>query len=239
MARIVIEGCAVATVDPAGTEYAEGHVVVEGDRIVAVGPGSAPPSDGTRIDGTGCLATPGLVNTHHHLYQWATRGRAQQADLFGWLHELYPVWARIDAETVAASATAGLGWLALSGCPPSADHHYGFPPGAGDLLGAPIPAAPKAGLRFRPPPGSLGPGLPGGGLPPAARGGAGPVPAGHTARAPTGGSGPASGGCAACSTPGRRSGSASTVPRPRRPASSAANCARRCCSPGSGAVPPR
>src|SRR2546423_1502696 len=150
MARIVIEGCAVATVDPAGTEYAEGHVVVEGDRIVAVGPGSAPPSDGTRIDGTGCLATPGLVNTHHHLYQWATRGRAQQADLFGWLHELYPVWARIDAETVAASATAGLGWLALSGCTTSADHHYVFPRGAGDLLGATIAAAAKAGLRFHP-----------------------------------------------------------------------------------------
>ncbi|OLB67231.1 MAG: 8-oxoguanine deaminase [Actinobacteria bacterium 13_2_20CM_2_72_6] len=166
MARIVIEGCAVATVDPAGTEYAEGHVVVEGDRIVAVGPGSAPPSDGTRIDGTGCLATPGLVNTHHHLYQWATRGRAQQADLFGWLHELYPVWARIDAETVAASATAGLGWLALSGCTTSADHHYVFPRGAGDLLGATIAAAAKVGLRFHPTRGSMDLGVSAGGLPP-------------------------------------------------------------------------
>ena len=62
-----------------GTEYPDGHIVVDGDRIVAVGPG---PADvcrrATRVDGTGCLATPGLVNTHHHLYQWATRGLAQQ-----------------------------------------------------------------------------------------------------------------------------------------------------------------
>jgi cytosine/adenosine deaminase-related metal-dependent hydrolase len=89
--RLVVEGCAVATVDPGGSEYESGHVVVEGNRIVAVGDGPAPEQyarDARRIDGGGCLATPGLVNCHHHLYQWATRGLAQQATLFEWLVEL-------------------------------------------------------------------------------------------------------------------------------------------------------
>ena len=76
--KLVIENCAVATV--AGPEHAEGHVVVEGNRISAVGDGPAPDelkADARRGDGSGCLATPGLVNCHHHLYQWATRGMAQ------------------------------------------------------------------------------------------------------------------------------------------------------------------
>ena len=96
--RTVIEGCAIATVDAAGTEYRDGHIVIEGEWIVAVGEGPAPDwaggvggSETRRIDGRGHLATPGLVNCHHHLYQWATRGLAQQATLFEWLVELYPV----------------------------------------------------------------------------------------------------------------------------------------------------
>jgi len=78
----IIEGCAVATVS--GPVHRDGYVVVEGNRITAVGPGKAP-VDGPRIDGSGCLVTPGLINCHHHLYQWATRGHAQQATLFEWL----------------------------------------------------------------------------------------------------------------------------------------------------------
>jgi cytosine/adenosine deaminase-related metal-dependent hydrolase len=168
MARIVIEGCAVATVDPAGTEYAEGHLVVDGTVIVAVGPGSAgaQPPGVTRVDGTGCLATPGLVNTHHHLYQWATRGLAQQADLFGWLTELYPLWAGLDAETVADTTAAGLGWLALSGCTTSTDHHYVYPRDAADLFAAGVAAACRIGLRFHPARGSMDLGESAGGLPP-------------------------------------------------------------------------
>ena len=94
MIRTVIEGAAIATVDStvpgAGTEYADGHVVVEGDRIVAVGAGPAPTQYQAvrRVDAHGCLVTPGLINTHHHLYQWATRGRTADATLFGWLSEL-------------------------------------------------------------------------------------------------------------------------------------------------------
>ena len=69
--RIVVEGCAIATVDAAGMEYESGHLVIEGNRIVAVGGGPAPEEPGreiVRYDGRGCIATPGLVNCHHHLY---------------------------------------------------------------------------------------------------------------------------------------------------------------------------
>ena len=94
-ARTVIAGGAIATMDAARTEHADGHLVIDGDRIVAAGTGPAPEDlarDAARtIDARGCLATPGLVNCHHHLYQWATRGLAQQATLFEWLTELYPV----------------------------------------------------------------------------------------------------------------------------------------------------
>nr|BFE62000.1 8-oxoguanine deaminase [Dactylosporangium thailandense] len=164
---IVIEGCAVATVDAAGTEHADGHIVVAGDRIVAVGSGPyAGDESVTRVDGRGCLATPGLVNTHHHLYQWATRGYAQQEILFGWLQELYPIWARIDESTVHAAASAGLAQLALTGCTTSTDHHYVFPRGGGDLLAAEIDAAAAVGLRFHPCRGSMDLSEKDGGLPP-------------------------------------------------------------------------
>ena len=153
-APIVIENCAVATV--AGAEYTSGHIVLEGERIAAVGFGPAPPLAGAeRLDAAGCLATPGLVNTHHHLYQWATQGMAQQATLFEWLTGLYPVWARLDAEIVRDAAGAALAWLALSGCTTTTDHHYVFPRGRGDLLEAEIAAARQVGLRFHPCRGSM------------------------------------------------------------------------------------
>jgi cytosine/adenosine deaminase-related metal-dependent hydrolase len=168
--RTVIEGCAIATVDAAGTEYRDGHLVIEGERIVAVGEGPAPDGlggpDARLIDGRGRLATPGLVNCHHHLYQWATRGLAQQATLFEWLIELYPIWALIDEETCWAAARAGLAALARSGCSASTDHHYVFPRDAGDLLEVEIGAAASIGLRFHPCRGSMDLGRSDGGLPP-------------------------------------------------------------------------
>lgn len=168
-ARLVVENCAIATVDGAGTEYTSGHIVIEGNRISAVGEGPAtiePGADARRIDGSGCLATPGLVNCHHHLYQWATRGLAQQATLFEWLVELYPVWALVDEEIEHAAARAGLAALARSGCSTSMDHHYVFPRGVGDLLGVEIEAAKEIGLRFHPTRGSMDLGESRGGLPP-------------------------------------------------------------------------
>ena len=169
MTVTIIQGCAVATVDAAGTEYASGHVIIEDDRIRAIGPGPADLAldvDVRQVDGTGCLLTPGLVNTHHHLYQWATRGLAQQSDLFGWLKTLYPVWAGINEDLVAATTGAGLGWLALSGCTMSSDHHYVFPRDAGDLLAASMTAAAGIGLRFHQARGSMDLGASAGGLPP-------------------------------------------------------------------------
>lgn len=168
--RLVVENAAIATVDAAGTEFASGHVVALDGRIAAVGAGAAPPYDDdvptTRVDGSGCLATPGLVNSHHHLYQWATRGLATDHTLFDWLVELYPVWARIGVADVRAAACAGLGWLALSGCTTSTDHHYVFPRGGGDLLATEIEAAREIGVRFQPTRGSMDLGEADGGLPP-------------------------------------------------------------------------
>jgi 8-oxoguanine deaminase len=166
MTRIVIDGAAVVTVDPERREFT-GHVVVEGNRIAAVGPGPAPAYDGARvIDGRGCLVTPGFVNTHQHLYQWVTRGLAADATLFGWLTTLYPVWAGISDESVYVAAQGALAQLARTGCTTAADHHYVFPRDSKDLLAAEIQAAAEVGLRFHPARGSMDRGQKDGGLPP-------------------------------------------------------------------------
>ncbi|WP_017976257.1 8-oxoguanine deaminase [Actinopolyspora halophila] len=173
--RTVIEGATVVTADGAGpggsgigNEHPEGHVVLEDGLVRSVGPGPAPPRDGEerRVDGTGCLATPGLVNTHHHLYQWATRGYAVDSTLFGWLTELYPVWAGIDEDLTRSAAAAGLGWTALSGCTTVADHHYVFPRTGGDVLGGVVSGAERIGVRLHAVRGSMDRGQSAGGLPP-------------------------------------------------------------------------
>jgi glycosyltransferase involved in cell wall biosynthesis len=109
---------AVVTMDAERTEHAVGYVVVDDARITAVGEGPASRQDGvaTYVDGRGCLATPGLVNTHHHLYQWLTRGFAVDHTLFQWLTTLYPVWACLDEDTVRTGATGALAQLARTGC---------------------------------------------------------------------------------------------------------------------------
>ncbi|MDH2428701.1 8-oxoguanine deaminase [Sphaerisporangium sp. TRM90804] len=161
----LIENVAVAPVT--GPEIARGHIRVDDGLITALGEGPAPAVPGAeRVDGTGCLATPGLVNTHHHLYQWASQGVAQDATLFEWLTALYRIWAAMDADVVKGAATAGLGWLALSGCTTTTDHHYIFPKGRGDLFAAEIEAARDLGLRFHPCRGSMDRGASQGGLPP-------------------------------------------------------------------------
>ena len=166
MTRTILENAHIAPVR--GPEIESGHVVVDGDRIAAVGPGPAPesPEAARRVDATGRLVTPGLVNTHHHLYQWATQGLHQDATLFEWLTGLYDTWARIDAEIVHDAATAGLAWLALSGCTTSTDHHYVFPQGRGDLFEAEVRAARDLHVRFHPCRGSMDLGRADGGLPP-------------------------------------------------------------------------
>ena len=164
---VAIDGCAIATVDAAGTEHSTGHIVVTAGRITAIGAGPAPPIDGARrVDGRGCLATPGFVNTHHHLYQWLTRGYAPDGTLFEWLTALYPVWAHLDADLEYVAASTGLAALALSGCTTAMDHHYVFPASGGDLLAAEIEAARRIGLRFCATRGSMNLGRSSGGLPP-------------------------------------------------------------------------
>ena len=165
--KTVIDGCAVATMDGDRAEYAVGHFVIDGARIAAVGEGPASrDADATYVDGRGCLATPGFVNTHHHLYQWLTRGAAVDDTLFDWLATLYPVWAGLDEELVRVGATGALVQLARTGCTTTMDHHYVFPADGGDLLGAEIEAARALGLRFLPTRGSMDLGKSSGGLPP-------------------------------------------------------------------------
>ncbi|MFD4727438.1 8-oxoguanine deaminase [Streptomyces seoulensis] len=167
--RIVIENCAIATVDADDTEYATGHLVLAGDRIESVGAGPAPEGlTGVtrRIDATGHLATPGLVNTHHHFYQWLTRGLATDHNLFDWLTALYPTWARIDEDMVSAAARGSLAMMARGGVTTAMDHHYVYPRGTGDLSGAIVRAARDTGVRFTLARGSMDRGESDGGLPP-------------------------------------------------------------------------
>lgn len=167
--RSVIENAYIVTMDAGRREFTTGSVVIEGNAISAVTEASVDPQvrDGADlIDGTGCVLTPGLINTHHHLYQWITRGLAADHTLFQWLTTLYPIWAGIDEEAVNVAATGALGWLALSGCTTSTDHHYVFPKEGGDLLAAEILAAQSVGLRFHPTRGSMDLSEKDGGLPP-------------------------------------------------------------------------
>ena len=167
MTTLVLQGAHVATVDGSATEYRSGHVVVTDGLITAVGDGPAPEVTGARlVDASGCLITPGFVNTHHHLYQWITRGLAVDDTLFGWLTTLYPVWEQLDAGLTNVAATGGLSWLAGTGCTTTTDHHYVFPRDGGDLLKAEIDAAARVGLRFHPTRGSMDLGRSKGGLPP-------------------------------------------------------------------------
>jgi cytosine/adenosine deaminase-related metal-dependent hydrolase len=170
MSTLVIDGAAVVTMDAERTEHPSAYVVVRDGRIAGVAPGRAP--DDVRdtadrvVHATGCLLTPGLVSTHQHLYQWATRGYAADATLFEWLTALYPVWSGIDEEVVRAASAAALGWMARTGVTTASDHHYVFPRDGGDVLGATVAAAAAVGVRFHPTRGSMDLGAAQGGLPP-------------------------------------------------------------------------
>ena len=163
--RTIYTNAWIVTCDDAGSEHESGWLLVEDGFIGAVGGGAEPVAD-ERVDLGGAVVTPGLVNTHHHLYQTLTRARAQQADLFSWLRELYPVWAGIDAESEYAAARTGLAELALSGCSLVFDHHYVFPRGRDGLIEAEVQAARELGVRIVASRGSMDLGVSDGGLPP-------------------------------------------------------------------------
>jgi 8-oxoguanine deaminase len=120
------------------------------------------------INGREMVAIPGLINTHHHLYQTLTRAYAPAADaeLFDWLRTLYPIWARLDEESLDAAALVGMAELLLSGCTTTTDHHYVFPRGHEGLIDVEIAAARRIGIRFHPTRGSMSVGRRKGGLPP-------------------------------------------------------------------------
>ena len=139
---------------------------------MGAGPAAAAPDGARVVDGTGCLATPGLVNTHHHLYQWLTQGRAQQARPFSLADRAVPGVGADRAGPGARRGHRGLAWLALTGCTTSTDHHYVFPrrrrggQAFAEPLEAEIAAAAAVGLRFHPVRGSMDLGQSAGGLPP-------------------------------------------------------------------------
>ena len=142
-----------------------GEVAIEAGVITGIGAIAPRPGDEV-IACDGGIVTAGLINTHHHLYQWLTRGRATSCDLFTWLQELYPIWARISVEDVAAAATVGLAELALSGATTVADHHYVVPRGDDSVFDAIASAGRSLGVRLHLSRGSLDLGQSAGGLPP-------------------------------------------------------------------------
>jgi cytosine/adenosine deaminase-related metal-dependent hydrolase len=142
-----------------------GDIAIDDGRIVAIGKVVAEPGD-TVIDVSGDIITAGLINTHHHLYQWITRGRAIGCNLFDWLVTLYPVWGKLSVEDVHAAATVGLAELALTGCTTAADHHYLVPRGDDTVFDAIVDAARTVGVRLHLSRGSMDLGESSGGLPP-------------------------------------------------------------------------
>ncbi len=146
-------------------EIENGWVHVRHGQILEVGSGPAPKA-GEVVDEPNCIAMPGLVNAHDHMYQWATRGYVPDGTLFEWLRALYPVWARMDADLVRVAARAAMARLLLSGCTLSTDHHYVFPRGRPGIFEALVETARELGIRFHPCRGSMSLGESKGGLPP-------------------------------------------------------------------------
>lgn len=157
----------ILTMDDTRAEWRGADILIRGGVIAAIGPDLARSHpDAEVLQAAGCVVTPGLVNTHHHLYQSLTRAvpGGQDALLFGWLKTLYPIWARFGPEEMRVSTLTGLAELALSGCTLSSDHLYLYPNGS--RLEDTIHAAAELGLRFHPTRGAMSIGQSAGGLPP-------------------------------------------------------------------------
>ncbi len=157
----------IVCMDDAGRELQTGSIYCRDGMIEAVGAAEDLPDSADRvIDMTGKIIIPGLVNTHHHLFQNLTRvlPAAQNATLFGWLTSLYPIWQNLRPDQIASAVSVGLAELALSGCTTSSDHQYLYPNGA--RLDDSIEAALQLGMRFVATRGSMSIGVSKGGLPP-------------------------------------------------------------------------
>ncbi len=157
----------LATMDDQRREIAGGGVYIRDGRIAAVGPSAELPQTADEIiDLKGHVVLPGLVNTHHHMFQSLTRATpgGQDAELFGWLKAHYPIWARITPEMFHVAAKTAMAELMLSGCTTSSDHQYLYVNGA--TLEQAIEAASDLGLRFHAARGAMSVGESAGGLPP-------------------------------------------------------------------------
>ena len=168
MSTLLIRHAAMlVTMDSARRELTDGALFCRDGRVEQVGATAELPASADEVlDLTGHIVLPGLVNTHHHLYQTLTRAvpGAQDADLFHWLKHLYPIWANMTPEGVYTSTLTGLAELARSGCTTAFDHLYIFPNGA--RLDDEIRAAQEIGVRFHASRGSMSLGESQGGLPP-------------------------------------------------------------------------
>ncbi|WP_171209905.1 MULTISPECIES: 8-oxoguanine deaminase [unclassified Ruegeria] len=165
MTEILIRNAdVILTMNDAREELSGADLLLRDGKIAQIGHGLT--TNGEIHEASGCVVTPGLVNTHHHLYQTLTRAvpGGQDALLFGWLKTLYPIWARFGPDQMFTSAQIGLAELALSGCTLSSDHLYLYPNGA--RLDDTIAAAAELGLRFHPTRGAMSIGESNGGLPP-------------------------------------------------------------------------
>ena len=175
MTLIVEHADVLVTMDAQRREIADGALVAEGGALAWVGPSDELPAayrqqagsgSAERIDARGQVVLPGLVNTHHHMFQSLTRAvpAAQDAELFAWLSSLYPLWAKLTPEMIAASTQTAMAELLLSGCTTTSDHLYLYPNGA--RLDDAIAAAGPMGMRFHAARGSMSVGRSAGGLPP-------------------------------------------------------------------------
>src|SRR5258708_1716325 len=145
MKTIIKNAEAIVTMDPAMMRIDGGHIVIDGSTISSVGAGSPEKSKdevATIIDASGKVVLPGLVNTHHHMYQTLTRvvPSVMDAKLFDWLKGLYPIWAKIGDDGFYHGALVAMAELMLSGCTTTTDHQYLFPKGTGKILDAQIEA---------------------------------------------------------------------------------------------------
>ena len=165
MADILIKNAdAILTMDDTRRELGGCDILIRNGEIAEIGPDLS--TDAELILAQGCVVTPGLVNTHHHLFQTLTKAvpGSQNAPLFDWLTTLYPIWQKLGPEEMRVSASVGLAELALSGCTMTSDHMYVFPNGS--RLDDTIEAATEIGLRFHPTRGAMSIGVSAGGLPP-------------------------------------------------------------------------
>ena len=168
MASLLVRGLqTMITCDDSDSVLEHVDLYCEDGVIRAIGP-DLPQSADTVIDGSSCWCYPGLINTHHHLYQVFSRNlpQVQNLELFDWLTALYEIWKGLDEETVRLSSLTGMGELMKHGCTTCFDHHYVFPAGCGDLIGTQFAAAEELGIRMVCSRGSMDLSRKDGGLPP-------------------------------------------------------------------------